>query len=65
MSNPRPSDSDRLRAHLDSLQTAGAVPMTPEEILAGASQGGVPRPSFLKDDEDDGSVEFVGSGRGS
>jgi hypothetical protein len=63
MSNPRPSDSDRLRAHLDSLKAAGAVPMTPEEILSGQSQGGVPRPAFLKDDEGDDTVEFVGSGK--
>jgi hypothetical protein len=39
--------------------------MTPEEILSGASQGGVPRPSFLKDEDGDGSVEFVGSGKAS
>lgn len=34
---------------------------TVEEILSGESQGGVPRPSFLRTDEGDGSVQRVGS----
>jgi hypothetical protein len=53
----------RTQEHLDAMRVAGALPMTVEEILGGQSQGGVPRPAFLKDDEDDGSVEFVGKGR--
>ena len=55
----------KLAAHMAKLQAAGAVQMTPEEILAGRSQAGVPRPTFLKDDEDDGSVHKVPIGRGT
>lgn len=54
------TDGQKLAEHRARLNVAGAVPLTAEEILAGATQGGVPRPSFLKDHEDDGSVETVG-----
>lgn len=43
--------------HLAKLHAAGAIPLTAEEILAGETQGGVPRPAFLTDHEDDGTVE--------
>lgn len=46
--------------HLAKLNVAGVIPMTVEEILAGETQAGVPRPSFLKDHEDDGTVERAG-----
>lgn len=48
-----------LAAHQQKMIELGQVPMTAEEILSGKSQGGVPRPSCLKDDEDDGTREFV------
>ena len=54
------NQDDRLADHLAQLQAAGAVPMTVEEVLAGQTQAGVPRPAFLRDDEDDGTVERVG-----
>jgi hypothetical protein len=54
------TEEQRLAAHRAKLQAAGAVSMTPEEILAGQTQAGVPRPAFLSDHEDDGSVERVG-----
>jgi len=54
------TDEEKLRGHMLRLQAAGAIPMTAEEILAGETQAGVPRPSFLKDDEDDGTVQRVG-----
>lgn len=41
------------------MNAAGVLPMTPEEILAGQSQAGVPRPAFLRDAEDDGTVERI------
>lgn len=52
------AEADRLA----ELQAAGAIPMTAEEVLAGQSQGGVPRPAFLTDAEDDGSVHRVQPG---
>jgi hypothetical protein len=55
----QPTEAERLAAHRAKLSAAGAIPMTVEEILAGESQAGVPRPSFLKDHEDDGTVEVV------
>lgn len=58
-----PNDSaDTEAERLAQLQAAGAIPMTPEEVLAGQSQGGVPRPAFLTDDEDDGTVHRVQPG---
>jgi len=51
--------TDPLADRMAELQAAGAIPMTVEEILAGQTQGGVPRPSFLADHEDDGTVERV------
>lgn len=53
------TDAERLAAHRAKLNAAGAVPMTAEEILAGNSQAGVARPSFLKDHDDDGTVDKV------
>lgn len=50
-------EDDRLAAHRASLQARGSIPMTVEEILSGQSQAGVPRPSCLRDDDDDGTVE--------
>lgn len=47
----------KLDEHLARLNAAGAVPMTAEEILAGETQGGIPRPAFLTDHDDDGTVE--------
>ena len=55
------SEQERLAAHLARLQVAGSVPMTAEEVLAGQSQAGVPRPAFLAEHEDDDSVERVGA----
>ena len=65
MTNPDNEHAEKLAAHLASLQAAGAIQMTPEEILAGETQAGVPRPSFLTDDEDDGTVHRVRVGRGA
>lgn len=65
MTNPDNEQTEKLTAHLAALQAAGAVQMTPEEILAGETQAGVPRPSFLKDGEDDGTVHKVPIGRGA
>jgi hypothetical protein len=42
--------TEKLAAHMARLQTAGAVPMTVDEILSGETQAGVPRPKFLSDD---------------
>jgi hypothetical protein len=42
--------TEKLGTHMARLQAAGAVPMTVEEILAGETQAGVPRPKFLTDD---------------
>jgi hypothetical protein len=50
-------EDDRLAAHRAMLQARGSIPMTVEEILSGQSQAGIPRPSCLQDDEDDGTVE--------
>jgi hypothetical protein len=43
------NDVERLAEHQAKLQAAGAVPMTVAEILAGETQAGVPRPSFLRE----------------
>lgn len=43
--------AEKVATHMARLQAAGAVPMTVEEILAGKTQGGVPRPATLDDDE--------------
>ncbi len=53
------NEAERLAAHRAKLNAAGAIPMTAEEILGGASQAGVPRPAFLKDHEDDGTVDVA------
>lgn len=53
------TEDPRIAAHRAALQATGAQPMTAEEILGGATQAGVPRPAFLKDHEDDGSVESL------
>jgi hypothetical protein len=58
------SAADRLAAHRANLSAAGAIPMTVEEILGGQSQAGVPRPAFLKDHDDDGTVQRVGGAAG-
>ncbi len=52
-----PHAPDPVADRLHQLQAAGMIPMTAAEILAGASQGGVPRPGFLRDHDDDGSVQ--------
>jgi hypothetical protein len=57
--------ADAFAAHKLKLQAAGAVPMTAEEILAGQTQAGVPRPSFLTDHEDDGTVESAPGPKGA
>lgn len=64
MTKIEPTD-DALAAHKLKLQAAGAVPMTAEEILAGQKQAGVPRPSFLTDHEDDGTVEIAPGPKGT
>ena len=51
--------ADRLAEHRLRLQAAGTVPMTADEILSGGTQAGVPRPTFLSDHDDDGTVDFV------
>ncbi len=56
-------ENDKLTAHRIQMAATGGVPMTAEEILAGATQAGVPRPDFLRDDEEDGTVETVGGQR--
>ncbi len=53
------TEDPRLAAHRARLEAAGTQLMTPEEILSGQSQAGVPRPSFLKDHEDDGTVHSL------
>jgi hypothetical protein len=53
------TEDPRLAAHRARLQVAGTQLMTAEEILAGQTQAGVPRPSFLRDHEDDGSVQSL------
>lgn len=58
MSHEYPED-DRLAAHRAKLIASGVVQMTVDEILAGNTQAGVPRPSFLKDHDDDGTVQRV------
>lgn len=55
---------EKLAAHAARLQATGAVPMTAEEVLAGQTQAGVPRPAFLRDHEDDGTVDTVDPQRG-
>lgn len=52
--------ADKLAAHMARLQVTGAVPMTPEEILAGNTQGGVPRPACLVDDRVDDVIQPEG-----
>lgn len=43
---------------VEALVKSGRVPMpTTDEILSGHSQGGIPRPAFLTNHEDDGTVE--------
>lgn len=54
---------EQKKEHLAKMQLAGAIPLTAEEILAGQSQGGVPRPAFLSDHEDDGTVQRVGGAK--
>lgn len=51
----------------DPVTAALAAPLpTAAEILAGSAQAGVPRPSFLTDDDDDGTVHRVApAGTGS
>lgn len=39
------------------MLTSNAALPTPEEILGGETQAGVARPSILRDDEDDGTVQ--------
>lgn len=58
------TDADRIEEHRLRLQAAGMIPMTVDEILAGETQAGVARPSFLSPHEDDGSVERVGLAQG-
>ena len=53
------TENPRLAARRAQLEVAGGLPMTAEEILAGQSQAGIPRPGFLKDHEDDGTVDNV------
>ncbi len=53
------TEDPRLAAHRAQMQVAGIQIMTADEILAGQSQAGVPRPSFLKDHDDDGSVQSL------
>lgn len=53
------SAADRLADHRVKLSATGAIPMTVEEILGGQSQAGVPRPAFLKDHDDDGTVDVA------
>lgn len=50
---------DAIADHAAKLNVSGAIPMTVDEILSGETQAGVPRPSFLKEHEDDGSVQRV------
>jgi hypothetical protein len=56
------NSADPMADHLARLQTAGAIPMTVDEVLSGQTQGGVPRPAFLKDHEDDGTVQSIEPG---
>ncbi|WP_260928207.1 hypothetical protein [Novosphingobium sp. 9] len=65
MTKPTDDASAKLEAHRAALQASGAMPMTAEEILAGQTQAGVPRPSFLTDHEDDGTVESVSGPKGT
>lgn len=53
------TEDPRLAARRAQLQVTGSQLMTPEEILAGQTQAGVPRPAFLSDHEDDGTVQSV------
>lgn len=39
------------------MLTSNAALPTPEEILSGETQAGVARPSILREDEDDGTVQ--------
>ena len=52
------TDQQNQADRIAKLNAAGVIPMTAEEILAG-TQAGIPRPSFLKDHEDDGTVDVV------
>lgn len=65
MTERNDDEAAKLAAHMAKLQAAGAIQMTAEEILAGQSQAGVPRPAFLNDHEDDGTVHKVPVGRGT
>ncbi len=58
------TEDPRLAARRAELAAIAAQVMTPEEILAGATQGGIPRPAFLTDHEDDGTVETVSRAAG-
>ncbi|WP_156348478.1 hypothetical protein [Sphingomonas sp. Leaf23] len=62
MTDDRMTPEERIAAHRARMNVAGAVPMTAEEILTGQSQGGVPRPAFLKDHDDDGTVDAIDPG---
>lgn len=53
---------DRRQERLLQLQAEGMIPMTADEILAGKTQAGVPRPAFLKDDDNEGTVHRVQRG---
>lgn len=54
----------KLAAHRAQMQVSATMPMTAEEILSGESQMGVPRPAFLRDHEDDGTVHVVNREQG-
>ncbi|SFK44367.1 hypothetical protein SAMN03159338_4266 [Sphingomonas sp. NFR04] len=56
------TEDPRLAAHRAQMQVAGTQIMTADEILAGQSQAGVPRPRCLKEHEDDGSVQSLVAG---
>lgn len=59
MTDSNLTPGERIALHRARLNAAGAVPMTAEEILAGQSQAGVPRPAFLSDHDDDGTVDVI------
>lgn len=59
MTDSNPTPEERLAAHRAKMNAAGVVPMTADEILAGQSQAGVPRPAFLSDHDDDGTVDVI------
>ncbi len=56
------TDDTNSEAHVARRSTvATPLPRSADEILAGDTQAGVPRPSFLKDHEDDGTVQRIDS----